>query len=199
MPKSKVNQAHAQALARVELAKMRIAAFSFAVKGLRNKQRFLKDPNLDAEFNAVHRYLYQDLNDAFRDSLMWGAFNPRSPLAKEGVRQALKHYAKEGMELMSWLDLDRLPPVEYLSKDLDQFRGELDGIMAEHGLAPDGHPLPDLADDLYTAVGQVLRLCEKEANRKGKRAPQYLLRVRSFLRDAKAQLFRRRKNPAEEG
>ena len=194
----KVNEAHAQALARIETAKMRIAAFGFALKGVRARQSFAKDSSVDTEFHALHRQLYKDLNDAFRDALMWGAFNPDSEMAQEGKRLALQHYAREGVEIMSWLDVDRVPPARYLAKDHDSFRGDLDELMRANGLTPDGRRLPHLSGELHVVVAQLLRQCEQELKVRS-RKPQYLVRVRELLMEAKGLLFRRFKNPPDEG
>jgi hypothetical protein len=117
----KIDQAVVAALKAVEIAKSRIHALHYAMQGAR--ERGFGNVKEQQEFSALHSLLYKNLNDAYRDLFMWGVVSKDAErLAR---KEAFRHYLREGVTIMQYLDHTRMHPSQWSAQEEKEFRAEI--------------------------------------------------------------------------
>ena len=113
-----------QALERIKIAEARIVALHYACGSLR-----VRDPV--PGFSELHALLYKELNEAFRQLLLFGVLVPDAMQARVR-KKVLHHYFHEGMSIMGYLTIDGELPRGWSGTEEEEFRAELKSYKEEN-------------------------------------------------------------------
>jgi len=126
-----VEQACLVALARIRYVEKRITALHLAIgNGDRNSYT---DNRVDAP--ALKTHLYQELNQAYSELFMFGLLTKNKDLEKKALEMASERYLREGMHIMSYLDIYNRGGSYSVLEDVE-FRADIAAALIEKGLDP---------------------------------------------------------------
>jgi len=138
---SYIAQAKKAALEGIELQRLRLVAFRFAIRGIQDHRS--QPERYCRAIETLLLAIYEDLAKDQERCMMWGLMTQDESERKEVAATVYQKFLSDGKEIMSFLEPSRRVPGRYMTSDHDAFRKELDALGRELGLKiPDGDEDP---------------------------------------------------------
>lgn len=135
-PKNYTEHAALVALARIKLCEKRIASLHFAAGTYRGASFQGQDGTFEAQFSRMYATLYNDLNKAYSDFLMFGFISANKDLEKKALHMANERYLREGIAIMGYLNIDNNFSNSYSTLEESEFRADIAERLISKGLDP---------------------------------------------------------------